>query len=301
MELDVKTFAAGDGTNIKYVDVGSGKPFLYIYGMGSCLESQVPFIKLMSQHCRIVVFDQRGYGMTEGAGDVGIDQSARDAKALMECLNIEKYILLGYSMGAAAVFSYIRQFGCKNLEKVIFGDMSPKFINEDGWNLGLYQGHYTRAMYEDDLKLIRTDYRRFALYLTEQLMYKNTPDQERTPCSEAEAVYARIMSREHNPLIEAALMNGLVNVPPAQAGFVYNYWVTMAGADFREDLKYISVPTAIIYADPGSGYTPGTAEYMHSRIPDSVLCPMPGCSHMAAAENAPMYLKYLLDFCGFQK
>lgn len=301
MELCINTFVAKDGTEIKYVDEGKDKEktLLFVYGMGSSIASQTPFVKLMSSYCRVIVFDQRGYGLTEGRGEMGIHQSARDAKALMEYLSIDKYYILGYSMGAAVVFSYISQFGCGNLEKVILGDMSPKLINEDGWNYGLYQGHYTRAMNEKDLELIKTDYTRVALYLAEQLIFKNTPDQERTPFSSAEEIRARILAREHNPLIVKALFDGLVDLPEDQVNYIYHYWATMANADFRGMLKDITVPTAIIYADPGSGYTPGTAEYMHEQIPDSILCPMYDCSHMAAAENAPVYIKYLLDFCKF--
>jgi len=301
MDIDIKIFRSKDGAKLKYVDEGSGTPFLYIYGMGSSIASQTPFIKLMSEHCRIIVFDQRGYGITEAVGEIGIHQSARDAKDLMDYLGIQKYIVLGYSMGAAVVFSYVNQFGCKNLEKVILGDMSPKLINEDGWNLGLYQGHYTRAMYEKDIDLIRTDYKRFAIYVTEQLMYKNTPQQERTSYSSAEEIRARIINGEHSPLIEQALFSGLVDIPKKQSDSIYYYWVTMADSDFRDVLKRISVPTAIIYATPGSGYAPGTAEYMYSRIPDSILCPMHDCSHMAAAENAPMYMRYLFDFCNIKR
>lgn len=298
MELEMKIFMAPDGAEIKYADVGSGPVLLYVYGMGSSIASATPLVTTLSEHHRVIVFDQRGYGVTAAVGDVGIHQSARDAKAIMENLGIEKYIIFGYSMGAAVVFSYVQQFGCGNLEKIILGDMSPKLINEDGWNLGLLQGHYTRAMYEADLDIIRTDYRRFSVYLTEQLMFKHTPDQEREPYTSAEETEARIMAKEHNPLIRQALYNGMVDLPKEKSDAVYKYWITMASADFRSILKDISVPTAIIYADPGSGYCPGTAEYMRSQIPNATMCPMPDCSHMAASENAPLFIKYLLDFCG---
>lgn len=291
-----KTFIASDGAEIKYIDVGEGPALLYIYGMGSSITSAINLVNVLSAHHRVIVFDQRGYGDTAAAGDVGIHQSAKDGKALMEYLNISKYILFGYSMGAAVVFSYVQQFGCDNLEKVIIGDMSPKLINEDGWNLGLLQGHYTREMYEEDLNIIRSDYRRFSLYLTEQLMFKHEPGEDREPYSNAGEIEARILSKEHNPLIRQALYTGMVELPLEKQKAVHSYWITMASADFRAMLKEISVPTAIIYADPGSGYCPGTAEYIHSQVPDSILCPMHDCSHMAASENAPQFIKYLLDF-----
>lgn len=296
MEFERSIFTAPDGAEIKYIDVGNGPVLLYVYGMGSSITSATALVTALKEHYRVIVFDQRGYGDTAPVGNMGIHQSAKDAKAIMEHLGIDKYAIFGYSMGAAVVFSYIEQFGCGCLERVILGDMSPKLINEGGWNLGLLQGHYTRAMYEADLDIIRNDYRRFSMYLTEQLMFKHTPDQEREPYTSAEETEARIMAKEHNPLIRQALFAGMVDLPEEKAAAVYHYWITMASADFRSILKDINVPTAIIYANPGSGYCPGTAEFMRSQIPDSTLCPMPDCSHMAASENAPLFIQYLLDF-----
>lgn len=298
-EVVIKSFIAPDGAEIKYVDEGSGVPFLFIYGMGSSVASQDLFIKFMRDRCRMIVFDQRGYGVTKPQGEIGIHQSARDAKALMEYLGIDKYILMGYSMGAAVVFSYVKQFGCDNLIKVLIGDMSPKLINEGDWKLGLYQGHYTREMYDEDLEIIKNDYERYALYLTEQLLYKHNPEDPREPYNSKEEIKARIESGDHNPLIRDALYNGMVYISEDQIGCMTDYWVTMASADFCDMLKDITVPTALIYADPGSGYQPKTAEYIHSQIKDSILCPATECSHMLAAEKNDLYKKYITDFCGF--
>lgn len=296
MDLEMKIFKAPDGAEIKYVDEGTGPAVIYVYGMGSSIASATPTVKLLRGKYRIVVFDQRGYGETAPAGEMGVHQSARDAKNLMEYLGIDKYVLYGYSMGAAVVFSYVQQFGCGHLTKVMIGDMSPKLINEDGWDLGLLQGHYTREMYNADLDIIRNDYRRFSVYLTEQLLFKHDPKNEREPYTSAEEIEARILAKEHNPLIRQALYVGMVDLPEEKQKAVYEYWVTMASADFRPVLKTISVPTAIIYADPGSGYCPGTAEYIHSQIPNSILCPMKDGSHMCAAENPTQFMDYIFNF-----
>lgn len=297
MALEVKTFRSGDGAEIKYVDGGTGTPVVYIYGIGSSIASSEPFIRAMWEHCRFITFDQRSFGVTAAAGEIGIHQSARDAEALMEYLGLEQVILFGYSMGAAVVFSYIKQFGCARLKKVIIGDMSPKLINEDGWKLGLYQGHYTREMYQADLELIRSDYRRFALILTEQLMFPNTPDAPRDFSGTSEEIVARIQGKEHNELVYQALCAGLVDVSKEHQEQIYYYWETMASADFRDVLKTITVPTGLLYADPGSGYQPATAEYMQTQLPgDVTMMPMHGCSHMASAEDPTQFRQYLFDY-----
>lgn len=282
--FQTKIFRGFDGAEIRYVDVGSGRPMLYVYGFGSSIESQAPFIEAMRAGGRIIVFDQRGFGMTPAAGEMGIHQSARDVRALLEHLDLHDAVLYGYSMGAAVTFSYVEQFGTDRLSKIILGDMSPKLINEDDWDLGLYQGCYTRAMYEEDLELIRTDYKRFALRVAGGLLFPDSASIVRSLTGTAKEMRFRILERRHD-LIAQVLIKGMVDIPEEHMAANRDYWCTMAGSDFRAVLPRMDVPVLILYADPGSGYRPATAAYMKAHIPDAALMPIYGCTHMAASEN----------------
>lgn len=294
-DFQIQTFCAEDGAEIKYVDMGTGKPLVYIMGFGSSIESQASFIDAMQEKGRIIAFDQRAFGLSSATGEMGIHQSARDAKALIEHLGLEDVTLFGYSMGAAATFSYVNQFGTKHLEKIILGDMSPKLINEEGWNLGLYQGWYTREMFEKDLELIQTDYKRFAIIVAEGLLFQNYPENDRDFSGTADEIRARILAKR-NDLIAQVLIQGMVDVTEEHAKANYYYWETMAGADFRDVLPKIDVPTTILYAVPGSGYCPATAEYMAKQIPNARLMPMYDCTHMAAAESPKQWRGCIADF-----
>ena len=279
-----KTFHGYDGAELYYVDIGSGQPMIYVCGFGSTIESQAPFIEAMQTSGRIIVFDQRAFGMTPAAGEMGVHQSARDVRALMDFLGLNDVVLYGYSMGAAVVFSYVSQFGTDRLSKIILGDMSPKLINEDGWTLGLYKGCYTREMYEEDLELLGTDYKRFALRVAEGLLFPDSDSMVCRPLGTEEEMRAHILDRRHD-LIAQTLIQGMVDITEEHMAANYHYWSTMAGADFRGVLPQIDVPVMILYADPGSGYHPATAAYMKEQIPNAALMPVYGCTHMAASEN----------------
>ncbi len=294
-DFDIQSFQAEDGAQIRYVDAGSGKPMMYMMGFGSSIESQALFIEAMQEKGRIIAFDQRAFGMTPAAGEMGIHQSARDARALMKHLGLEDLTMFGYSMGAAVIFSYVCQFGTDGLSRVILGDMSPKLINEGDWHYGLYQGWYTREMFENDLILMKTNYKRFALIVAEGLLFQNDPENVRDFSGTADEIRARILERR-NDLIAQTLIQGMVDVSEEHARANYDYWSTMAGSDFRAVLPLINVPTMIMYADPGSGYSPATAEYMQSRIPDAVLMPMYDCTHMAAAESPKQWRGCIAKF-----
>lgn len=294
-DFEIKRFQAADGAEIKYVDAGRGKAILYIMGFGSSIESQVAFIEAMKEKGRIIAFDQRAFGMTPAVGELGIHQSAWDARDLLEYLGLENVTMFGYSMGAAVIFSYVRQFGTERLSKVILGDMSPKLINEGDWKLGLYQGWYTREMFENDLEVIRTDYKRFALIVAEELLFRNNPENIRDFTGTSDQIRARILAKR-NDLIAQVLIQGMVDISEEHARANYYYWETMAGSDFRDVLPKIDVQTLIMYADPGSGYCPATAEYMHKQIPNAELMPIYGCTHMAAAESPDQWRSSIIKF-----
>lgn len=295
-DFKIRTMKTDDGAEIQYIDEGEGQPLLYIYGIGSSIETQKFFIAAMQEHCRMIVFDQRAFGLTAAAGEMGIHQSARDAGRLIELLGIKDVILFGYSMGAAVVFSYLEQFGSKLIKKILIGDMSPKLINDENWKLGLYQGWYTQEMYERDLKLIETDYERFALILAEQLLIKRQPEEKRDFSGSAKEIRERILQKRGEDPVTYVLLKGLVDLPQDHRQANFCYWKTMIHADFRPLLGKINVPAGILYAIPGSGYNPATAVYMHSQIPDSVLMPMEGCSHMAAGEQPEKWRNYIIKF-----
>ena len=110
-----KTFTTSDGAEITYVDIGSGQPFLFIHGFGGFIELQLPLFEQLKTNFRCICFDQRGFGKTPASGEMGIYQSARDVKELLEFLQLDNVLVLGYSMGAAVLFAYVEQFGCRYL------------------------------------------------------------------------------------------------------------------------------------------------------------------------------------------
>ena len=296
--IDYKYFTADDGEQIAYVVIGEGKPLIYFHGMGSTIESQMPLLEMLKDQFKIVMFDQRTFGKTETTKNVGIPQSARDGHALLEHLGIEKAVFLGYSMGACDIFSYLQQFGCEKMEKIIFTDMSPKLICEDGWELGLYQGQYSREMYENDLQLMKTGkYKQFALLLAEGLLFHQSPETPRDFSGDEDTIRQRIQDRKPPyPLIAEVLINGLVDITPEHMVSNLAYWETMAGVDYRDVFEKVTVPSLFVAARPGSGYAPETAQWMHEHTAGSQLKWIDGCGHMCGAENRPLWVSYLKEF-----
>jgi pimeloyl-ACP methyl ester carboxylesterase len=288
-----KFFTAGDGVRLRYVDVGQGKPLLFVHGFGGSTDVQMPVFELLRDKFRCLCFDQRGYGHSPGTGEIGLGQSARDAKELIDHLGLEGVIFLGYSMGAGVLFAYVSQFGCHRLERVIIGDMSPKLVNDDTWRHGLYQGWYTREQYEKDLAVMQSDYRKFNLYFTSQVIFPGTAEVKRD-FAPGPDLLAEIRARAG---ASAATVDALLEVSPKQQETNIKYWQSMCDSDYRDILPAIGVPAALMYAVPGSIYEPGAAEYMASRIPEAKKYPFMNATHMLKNEQQDKFVASIKEFC----
>jgi len=47
-------------------------------------------------------------------------------------------MLVGQSMGASTIFSYLHQYGEEDVSAVIDVDQTPKIINDEQWKFGMY-------------------------------------------------------------------------------------------------------------------------------------------------------------------
>ena len=289
-------FTASDGAQICYVDVGEGTPLLWIHGWGGSSAVQWPFLEAMSRYgYRCLCYDQRGCGLSPFMDNLGVPQSAKDAKELLEYLGIDDAVILGYSMGAAVLFSYLEQFGTLHMSRLIIGDMSPKPINDDQWKLGIYQGWYTKEQFERDLYNMDHDYEAFAVFFAEQTIFQHTPDEHRGFNEDPEfAAMAREKAKAAN---RELLFDLLAKAPPDEQRKANRiYWESCDSRDYRHCLDYIDVPVALFFAEPGSLYSPEIATWIAQRVPNAYIHIFKDCTHMASGEKPVEFMEAIVDF-----
>jgi pimeloyl-ACP methyl ester carboxylesterase len=82
---------------------GSGFPFILIRGLSSDVYRWPPsFIEEIAKDFKIILFDNRGAGRTDKPDiEYSMKMMADDTIGLMNALNIEQAIVLGFSMGGA--------------------------------------------------------------------------------------------------------------------------------------------------------------------------------------------------------
>jgi 3-oxoadipate enol-lactonase len=89
------------GTELNYERAGEGEPLLLIQGMsGNHLAWGRPFGSLLEESFDVVVFDNRGIGLSRPVTEAfSIAEMAADTVALLDALEIERAHVLGISMG----------------------------------------------------------------------------------------------------------------------------------------------------------------------------------------------------------
>src|ERR1700682_3642646 len=113
---------------IHYEDHGAGQPVVLIHGYplsGRAWDKQVPVL-LEAGH-RVVTYDRRGFGQSSQP-TVGYDYDtfAADLKTLLEHLDLNDVVLVGFSMGTGEVTRYLGSYGSARISKpALFGAIPP--------------------------------------------------------------------------------------------------------------------------------------------------------------------------------
>jgi pimeloyl-ACP methyl ester carboxylesterase len=103
----MQRFSSFDGTGIAYISAGDGPDVLLMHGFAA--DHHVNWVTpgvvdaLVSAGRRVIALDARGHGRSDKPHDPAAyenDAMARDARALLDHLNVERVDIVGYSMGA---------------------------------------------------------------------------------------------------------------------------------------------------------------------------------------------------------
>ena len=91
-----------DGRNIYYEEHGEGEPLLGVMGLAADTLAWTLQVPAFSQRHRTVVFDNRDVGRSSYVeADYDVADMAQDALALADALGLDRFHLVGVSMGGA--------------------------------------------------------------------------------------------------------------------------------------------------------------------------------------------------------
>lgn len=125
-----------DGTEVKihYQDIGKGTPVVLIHGWP--LDHQMweyQTLALSSAGYRCITYDRRGFGKSDKPlAGYDYDTLTDDLKALLEELDLQDAILVGFSMGGGEVVRYFSKYGGNRISKIVLlASIAPYLLKTD--------------------------------------------------------------------------------------------------------------------------------------------------------------------------
>ena len=251
-----------DGQKLYYEDKGQGPDTLIMmHGWTSSHDIYVKPTEVLQEQARCIIYDHRGHGGSKKAnsGEPAMETLACDLNEIIQGLGLSNVTLLGWSMGAGVVFNYVRLFGCGALKKIILCDMTPKQLNDEEWNLGLYQGRYTKEDMERDAgKDFYTLYKEFAIGAIPKLA----------------KIPGFLLRRPLKKKLAACDEHVLKSLAKS-----------MKLQDNRPAVEQITVPVTYFYADPGSLFSPKLADWYREHVPTQYnAVRFPESTHMLVSD-----------------
>ena len=266
----------GNDLNVE-VQGPDGAPVLIAHhgggGIGSLAEPKAPFGPLADE-LRVVVFDARGCGLSEGKPPFSHAQWAADVDGLREWLGVDQIIVAGGSYGGFIAMEYAIAYPGR-VRAMILRDTSPDRSNLDrayenarsqtrieiNWdNFDRYWGGRIRD--DEDLKA------RWAEIIP---LY----DFEYDPVRSAERVEAGIYRHEaHN----------------------WCFTSNMPGYDLKPQLPGVRCPTLVTVGRTDWVTPVSSAETIASLIPDSRLVVFEKSGHSPQIEEADKFQAVIRDF-----
>lgn len=240
--------------------VGAGIPLVLVHGYlggSSQWDAQVPVLK---PHFEVITLDLAGYGMANHLGaPTDMADHARNVLATLDQMGIERFHLLGHSMGGM-VAQEITSQAPHRVQKLVLYATGP---------LGCIPGRFeTMARSRERLRedgVQRTARRICATWLL---------DRESSPAFEALAALATQSSEQ-----------------AASAGLS-----AMESWDGRERLGQIGQPTLIIWGERDRTYGWSQIEMLWRRIPRASLAVLPSCAHALHLERSDLFCTLLVEF-----
>ena len=220
------TVGTENTTNIDlyYEDHGSGQAVVLIHGFpldGSSWEKQTA--ALLASGYRVITYDRRGFGKSSQP-TVGYDYDtfAADLNVVLETLDLQDAVLVGFSMGTGEVGRYLSTYGSHRVAKAAFlASLEPFLLKTADNPTGVPQ-----EVFDGIRDAVVAD--RYAFFTEFYNNFYNASDYLGTRLSEEIVRQSFTIAAGSSAFADSAVLPS---------------WLT----DFRGDIPKIDVPTLIMH------------------------------------------------------
>ncbi len=264
-----------NGLTLHYLDWGppDGRPVLLLHGITGHARVWDHVAERLLPGRRVLALDQRGHGDSDPAPDhdYRVGTMADDVAAFAGSLRLERFALLGHSMGGRIAIKYAADHAAR-LERLVIVDIGPDIALSG-------------------LQRVRD-------------MMAQSP--ERIESEEWAVEYVR----KANPLqdvdlLRARVRHGLKRLP--DGGLTWKYAKGLRdmmregrrdAVDLWEPLGRIPCPTLIVRGADSDILTAEVAKKMTERLPDGRVVEIAGAGHTVPADRPEEFVAQVRGFLG---
>ena len=264
--------ALPDGRRMAYVEHGDphGLPVLFCHGAPG---SRLQFPELLAQianalNLRIIVPDRPGYGLSDPKPERTFIDWPQDVSALMQTLGMEKFRVLGYSMGAPYALACAHAMPDRVTGVVLAGGLAPNIFDA---SVAAILPQTSNALFD----LARDNPSDLAPSL--QVM---APDANSLLAALAANVSVPDKALLVQPAVAAAyLQDTIETLRQGHGAFSTDYILAVQPWGF--DLEEIKQPVHLWHGQEDINTPSAMAEHYAEKLPNSQLHWIPGAGHLA--------------------
>ena len=266
---------AAAGLRFHYVTWGpdSAPPVLLLHGLTGHARTWDALARDLSADFRVIALDQRGHGDSDRAPDADyrVATMAGDVERFVEALGLERFTLVGLSMGGRVGIAYAGGRHAVRIERFCIVDIGPE-------------------VHLPGLERIRQ-------------MMAGAPER-----IESEEQAVEFVRRANPRMAEAGLRDRVRHGlrPMADGGFEWKYdkalreMMRQGGRrdtiDLWEPLRRIAVPALLVRGAESDVLSADVAKRMIDALPDGRLVEIPGAGHTVPADQPEAFARAVRGF-----
>ena len=261
-----------DGTQLRYKELGEGRPVILIHGWPLSADSWDPIMmKLADNGYRAIAYDRRGFGHSDHAkSGYDYDTFADDlADVMKESGATENVALVGFSMGGGEIARYMSRHGGKGVtQTALVSSVVPYMLKTDDNPDGVPQDTF-----DEMAQGMKDDFRAFFTGFFKDFYGSDVSDEERHWAWQTTmhaSQYATLQSAD-----------------------------AFATTDFRSDLPHFTVPTLVIHGtEDVTVPIDATGRAVAEAVDSATLIEYEGEPHAVFATQTERLGDDLLEFLG---
>lgn len=267
-------FEATGRAPMAYAEAGAkdAPPLLLVHGLGAAASSGffgAQFDHFSGQR-RVVAPDLRGHGGSRRGPAPTISGMADDVEALLEGLDLENVVAVGWSMGATVLWDLLARGKGKRIVGLVTVDMTPRVLNDVTWRFGLADG-FDALDSARSMQRMREDWKQYSARIANNALAGDPPPSK---------------------LLQFFERGVLDNDPDLMA----QAWDSLCAADFRDALARIETPMIVTHGMRSKLYAPTVSAYVAETAPNAVRIPFHRSGHAPHMEEPERFNRLINDF-----